>query len=50
MTWVLYPVYTRLKNGSRTVLRVDVNGDGTVSNRTVPPKTGPDSEVVYTGL
>ena len=28
------PVYTRSKNGSRTVLRVDVNADGSVPNRT----------------
>ena len=37
----LYPVYTRSKNGSRTVLRVDVNADGSVPNRSVPPITGP---------
>ena len=40
---ILYPVYTRSKkgSGSRTVLRVDVNADGSVPNRSVPPRTGP---------
>ena len=37
----LYPVYTRSKNSSRTVLRVDVNADGSVPNRSVPPRTEP---------
>ena len=42
---VLYRVYTRPKNSSRTVLRVDVNGDGMVPNRTGPPK--PDRIVMW---
>ena len=35
--------FHRSKNGSRTVLRVDVNADGSVPNRSVLPGTGPPS-------
>ena len=33
--------YTPFTLGSRTVLRVDVNADGSVPNRSIPPRTGP---------
>ena len=33
--------YTPFTLGPRTVLRVDVNADGSVPNRSVPPRTGP---------
>ena len=45
----LYPVCTTLKNGSRTVPMVDVNFDGSVPNRSVPPRTGHLEGVVCTG-